>query len=407
MAISVAWETGIISVPKSDTVFFGTDSVTGRELRTFDTLQFHRDLRSLLESVPGRPFPNTHSYEKETTIDGVSYASKLTINSAYYKVEFEDGNYRVILINTNNNIATVTVVNSVSIQPTNSAGLVGSEDIRNQSFLNAEVVINTIGEGNPGTAYPQGSPTNPVNNYDDAYIIANQRNYDKYHLEGSLLFTPLQNIIRSKWRGDTPLLSDITLQGNNTDGFVGTLITITGIASPQNTAKPLTLFQSLIYDLDGFFGAAQESAIDGTIKLYNGSVTNYGISFIRCFSYRTGNTKPIIDINGFSGSIQFRGYIGGLKLINCTHPDCKISIDGDGRLDIDNSNTAGEIVIGGKWDVDDNSGINCNIIPNSNITELVGSSTSVWTTTEKNKVLVNTLKASDKAEIIDNKLNNL
>lgn len=125
MAISVNWVTGVISVPKADTVLVGTDPVSGREIRTFDTEQFHKDLRVEEESEDGRPgFPITHSYDSASTIDGVLYAAKFTLND-YYSVEFEDGSYRVVLQNTNNNLAGKTVINQVSIQPSNSAGLIG------------------------------------------------------------------------------------------------------------------------------------------------------------------------------------------------------------------------------------------------------------------------------------------
>lgn len=117
MAISVDWPTGVISVPKADTVLIGTDPISGREIRTFDTVQFHVDLRILQDTVDGRVWPRTHGYSE------TQFAPDLTMTS-YFTVEFEDGTYRVSLIKTNNNIADVSVINQVSIQPNNSAGLI-------------------------------------------------------------------------------------------------------------------------------------------------------------------------------------------------------------------------------------------------------------------------------------------
>jgi hypothetical protein len=147
MAVSITWETGIISVPKADTVLIGTDPASGREIRTYDTDQFHKELRALLESQAGRPFPNTHTHDPQTTIDGVTFAAKIIINDGYYQVEFENGTYRVVFINTNNNIATVSVVNSVSIAPTNSAGLIAGGGSTVWSTPEKDQIIADVIEG--------------------------------------------------------------------------------------------------------------------------------------------------------------------------------------------------------------------------------------------------------------------
>ncbi len=124
MAISIDWPTGVIFVPKADTVLAGTDPISGREIRSFDTDQFHEDLRDEEETVAGRAWPLTHSYNAAVVIDGVAYAPQLTMVNNY-QVEFESVGtpWRVIFTSTNNNIASFSVVNDVSIQPGNSAGL--------------------------------------------------------------------------------------------------------------------------------------------------------------------------------------------------------------------------------------------------------------------------------------------
>lgn len=116
--VSVNWPTGVIFVPKSETTLLGTDPVTGREIRGYDSVQFHKDLRALMETDPARTFPNTHTYEE------TQFAPDLNVNGQYYRVEFEDGTYRVVIQGSNNNIHEVAVINQVSIQPSNSAGLI-------------------------------------------------------------------------------------------------------------------------------------------------------------------------------------------------------------------------------------------------------------------------------------------
>lgn len=125
MAITVDWPNSIISVPKVDTVLTGTDPVSGRELRTYDTNLLHTQLRDAGDSEDGRAFAggglNTHTYQTNV-LGNVTYAPSLFILSPY-RVEFEDGTYQVKLTGTNNNIDSVAVVNQVQIVPDNSAGL--------------------------------------------------------------------------------------------------------------------------------------------------------------------------------------------------------------------------------------------------------------------------------------------
>lgn len=120
--ISVNWPTGVITVPKSDTVLTGTDPITGREIRSYDTDQFWREIADEFDGVDGRTFPRPWSYNSEVFLSGTTYAPQLIVRFEYYTVEFEDGTYRVILDGTNNNLADVAVINGVSIVPTNSLG---------------------------------------------------------------------------------------------------------------------------------------------------------------------------------------------------------------------------------------------------------------------------------------------
>jgi hypothetical protein len=123
MTVSVTWPTRVIFVPKADTVLTGTDPLTGRELRTYDTDTLRRELRDLEDDQVGRAFPRTHDYDQSFVLGGVTYAPVLTFVNDY-QIEFEDGQYRVVLEGSNNNAADVAVVNQVQIVPTNAAGQV-------------------------------------------------------------------------------------------------------------------------------------------------------------------------------------------------------------------------------------------------------------------------------------------
>ena len=127
MAISVNELTGVISVPKSDTVLIGTDSISGREIRTYDCESLRIQLRDWEDSEVGRDRPTTHTVTREEALGITTFSRVFKITDAYYTVEFLDPlaeQYRVVLTGNNNNVADVAVINGVSVQPSNSAGLI-------------------------------------------------------------------------------------------------------------------------------------------------------------------------------------------------------------------------------------------------------------------------------------------
>ena len=119
MAISVDEVTRIISVPKADLIF-----VSGIDYE-LDTDVFRLELRVWEQSTPGSWRSITHKHNQEFTLSGVVYARVIEIVNSY-TVTFEDGQYRVTLVGSNNNILDVTNANQVSVSPTNSAGLIVS-----------------------------------------------------------------------------------------------------------------------------------------------------------------------------------------------------------------------------------------------------------------------------------------
>lgn len=124
MAIEIHWIDHIIHVPKD---YLTLDSGT---LYILDTDLFRLDLKGLEASVYGICNPKTHNHNTEITVAGTTYARAIEILSPY-TVEFEDGQYTVILIGSNNNIFDVAggilVQNQVQVIPTNAAGLIVKE----------------------------------------------------------------------------------------------------------------------------------------------------------------------------------------------------------------------------------------------------------------------------------------
>ena len=118
MSISVNWVTRIIFVPQSYLSFVSGSTYT------LDTNQFRLDLKDLEDdAAEGMAYPDTHRHNLPVTLSGVIYSRILEFINGY-QIEFEDGPYRVSLLQSNNNIGDVAIVNRVSIQVNNSAGLI-------------------------------------------------------------------------------------------------------------------------------------------------------------------------------------------------------------------------------------------------------------------------------------------
>ena len=122
MAISVDPSTFIITIPQADlTLISGT-------LYELDTNAFRLELKAWEDDQNGGiTFLKTHDHNTTVTVAGVTYARTIEI-LAPWSIEFEDGQYTVKLIGSNNNIfdveSAILEQNQVQIISTNSAGLV-------------------------------------------------------------------------------------------------------------------------------------------------------------------------------------------------------------------------------------------------------------------------------------------
>jgi hypothetical protein len=114
--ISIDWLAKVIHVPK---MFLDLVSGVAYEL---DTNKFRLALRDLEDDEAGMPFSPTHNHNTTVTLAGVQYARVLEI-LAPYTITFEDGQYSVNLIGSNNNIGDRANINQVSVRVNNSAGL--------------------------------------------------------------------------------------------------------------------------------------------------------------------------------------------------------------------------------------------------------------------------------------------
>lgn len=119
MATTVNWLTGEIFILRADMPVIQASP----EIRELDTDAFFDDLKNLEASLYGMPWPDTQRHSLSYIISGISYAQGIEIIPPYF-VTFEDGQYRVNLVGSNNNIADVATANQVGILSNNSAGLI-------------------------------------------------------------------------------------------------------------------------------------------------------------------------------------------------------------------------------------------------------------------------------------------
>lgn len=116
---NINWVTGEITVSRNDMTLIQASP----EIRGLDTTAFFDELKAAEASVEGMPWPDTQRHNLPYTISGITYAESIEIIPPYF-VTFEDGQYRVILSGSNNNIIDVATNNQVGILGNNSAGLV-------------------------------------------------------------------------------------------------------------------------------------------------------------------------------------------------------------------------------------------------------------------------------------------
>ena len=97
---SIDWPSGVISILKSDMTLIQS---TPSEIYNLDTVQLWQDLRDLEETEDGRMFPRVLDYNPPVTVSGIQLAPVILITD-YYTITFEDDQYAVNLIGSNNNI---------------------------------------------------------------------------------------------------------------------------------------------------------------------------------------------------------------------------------------------------------------------------------------------------------------
>lgn len=304
MAISIDWGTKVIFVPQS----FLTS--LGGGLYELDTDLFRLALKDLEDGEEGINFLDTHRHNTVVLLGGIGYARTIEIINGY-TVTFEDGQYAVNLVGSNNNIADVTNVNQVSIRPNNSAGLIQTREIQYSSFEGGVTI--DVANGVAGVAYPTGTPRQPVNNVADALFIAELYGFRTLHIVGDITFDTGDDISEYLVLGKNALRTHIfLLPGADAEMTEFREVTITGTLDQGSLIR-----NSYVYDLNYVNGFIHQCMLDGTIAL--GSVTPAHI--MDCFSGADGVTVDftgdhLLNLVGFNGDITIEGRTGSTDPAN-------------------------------------------------------------------------------------------
>lgn len=294
------------------------------------------------DSEESLPHPLMYSRIPSTS----STPSITEINSTFYDLVFEDGLYSVNIINGNTNIREVEVKNQVSVNTNNTTGFIDPVFLEFATFEGA-VWINQSGN-KTGTAYPAGTPAEPVNNITDAVVIAQLRGFDILQVKGNFTFLGTDVLNDFIMIGQNPSKSTIILtEGASIINCTFEHATVEGVLDGGSTVKFCHIND--LENVDGDLKSCQFNL--GTIIL-----SGVEAEFIDCWSGVSGELTPIIDLNGGGTNFLNRGYKGGIKYINHTSGITAFSTDMDsGHIILDNTISTGIFILRGIAKLTDNS----------------------------------------------------
>lgn len=297
MAISIDWITKVISIPQADLTPLGGANYE------LDTVQFHWDLRDLMDDEAGMVFLPTHTWVASVTLAGFDYAPLFEIINGY-TITFENGNYRVFLAGSNSNIMDVTNLNNVAIASQNSAGLVQQEEVKHLAF-NSGIWIDTVG-GAPGVAYPLGTERYPVDNLPDALTILVARNFHTLNIIGNLTVLSGQDV------------SDLQIIGHNATRSVLTFNTssiadnteVINASVTGDLDNDVILRDCYITGLTVKSGFLFQCKIHGTLTLESSG----SLQVLSCYS----DEELTVDMGGSTNNVFMQDHHGELRLTNKT-----------------------------------------------------------------------------------------
>ncbi len=229
-----------------------------------------------------------------------------------------------------------TAFTQVLTTASSSATLQEQTDIQYSSFAGA-IHVN-LASSYSGTTYPVGTPRQPVNNWEDALDISNERGIDDFHITGDALINSGLNYEGKVFRGESPTKTFLTISsGAQVTGCEFYEASISG-----NLDGETLISNCVIYEANHVDGIIRDCVLSGTITLTGTA----GLQILQCSDGYAGEGTPTIDFNGAGSFANIRDYKGGIKFINKTGNE-EVSIDGNLRLILDSTVTDGAILVRG------------------------------------------------------------
>lgn len=239
-----------------------------------------------------------------------------------------------------------TAFTQVVTTASSSATLQEQSAIQYSSFGGGVTV--DVANGTSGTAFPAGTPQQPVDNLLDARTIAQARGFNAFYILGDLTIPDSQSFDQFFFVGESVNKTTLTLP--DSASLVGCEYidaTVQGSLDGGSVIKDCRI-ETLNY-VDGII---ERCLLVGPITLGGSQDAN----FLDCWSGQIGPVRPQIDMAGDGPAASFRNYNGGLALLNKTG-SADVSIDlAAGYVELQATVTDGTIQIRGVGGLDDSSG---------------------------------------------------
>lgn len=211
-------------------------------------------------------------------------------------------------------------------------------------------IIIDFGVGTSGQNYPFGTPGQPVNNIADAIAVANLYGFTHLYIREGMA-TVTEDLSGFEVEGAGPMAVHLIL--DPAGEYVRTRFVDIMITGEGKDTDRIQADRCSIGNLSHFNGFLIQCGLFGTLAP---SISSDTVIW-QCASQVPGMDSPTIDmVPGVPTRINVRDFSGGLRVINCDHPDDVATFEySAGRCRLDTTCSDGLLSIRGNCDLVDNS----------------------------------------------------
>jgi len=248
-------------------------------------------------------------------------------------------------------LGSFNVVIEMSVSNLSDSTVTQLPEIEYASFQN--MVTIDVATGKSGTTYPTGTTAFPVNNLEDALVIASYRGFDSLRIKGNLTLESTDNVSGFSFYGD-----------GATFNVTKTLITLIDGCSTSNTKWHSCRITGVQWGESQYYNCVigalsnahchyENCMLVGPIQFANDISPTHTTAIIGCYTNTVG---CLLDYNGSSLKQIYSEFTGKLQLQNYSNPLGLIIIGiAGGELILDSSCVAGTVMAYGSVDITDNS----------------------------------------------------